>query len=104
MLCVFVIFGVQSILAVEDQLLLDEYLLGHKLARSVSKICCHNELLISLINGESSGSRVYSVCQSWLNFQNIGQGLDHLSLVGSIREHTPCTMSLGMRTHGNRQF
>ena len=36
-------------------------------------------------------------CQSWLNFQNIGQGWDHLSRVGSIREHTPCTMSLGMR-------
>ena len=43
-------------------------------------------------------------CQSWLNFQNIGQGLDHLSRIGSILEHTPCTMSLGMRTHGNRQF
>ena len=42
---------------------LDEDLLGYKLARGVSKICCHNELLISLINGESSGPRVYSVSE-----------------------------------------
>ena len=98
MLCVFVIF------AVEDRVL-DENLLGQELARSVSKICYHSELSISLINGESSGPRrVYSVSEL-VDFQNIVQGWDHLSRVGSIREHTPCTMSLGMRTHdGNRQF
>ena len=57
-------FEVQSILAVEDRVLVDEDLLGQKIARSVSIICCHNELSISLINGESSsGPRVYSVSE-----------------------------------------
>ena len=62
MLCVFVSFEAPINLAVEDRVL-DEDLLGQKLARSVSKICCHNELSISLINGESSGPRVYSVSE-----------------------------------------
>ena len=47
----------------EDRVL-DEDLLGYKLARSVSKIFFHNnELSISLINGESSGPRVYLVSE-----------------------------------------
>ena len=40
------------------------------------------------------------------SLQNIGQGWDHMSRVGSIREHTPCTVScyiaLDMRTPENR--
>ena len=63
-------------MAVEDRVL-DEDVLGYKLARSVSKICCHNELSISLINCESSGPRVYSVSEL-VEFPN------HWSRLGSF--------------------
>jgi hypothetical protein len=75
-LCVFMFFGAQSILAVEDRVL-DEDLLGQKVARSVNKICCNNELLISLINGKSSGPRIYSVSE-------LIEFLKHWSRLGSF--------------------